>query len=143
MTSHCAVASAAPGCGFGAAAPQPRSISAARALDPLGDVRIEHAVFASAQYLTPGRYEVYLTNKWLVPRDAGGQGMRWVEFRADGRTAGHGAALVIPAEAIHEITERQPAPGMTRVDLVEGGRCVQVWANRAGTNYLIHLPVRR
>jgi hypothetical protein len=120
-----------------------RAQSGTGSSDSLGTVAIEHPVLANAQQLAPGHYEVHLTDTWLDPLETGEQqGMRWVEFRAAGRTAGREAALVIPAGAINAISEAHPAPGATRVDLLKGGEFVRVWANRAGTNYLIHLPVR-
>jgi hypothetical protein len=112
-------------------------------IDFLGTASIEQPVLANGQPLAPGRYEVQLTNEWLDPLESGEQeGMQWAEFRAEGRTAGREAALVIPMGAIDAISEWHPEPGATRVDVLKSGEFVRVWANRAGANYLIHLPVQ-
>jgi hypothetical protein len=109
----------------------------------LASVSIDRPVLANGQPLAPGRYDVHLTNDWPDPLERGEQqGTQWVEFRAEGRTAGREAALVIPMGAIDAISEWHPAPGATRVDVLKGGEFVRVWVNRAGTNYLIHLPIQ-
>jgi hypothetical protein len=49
---------------------------------------------------------------------------------------------VIPAGAINAISEWHPAPGAIRVDVLKGGEFLRVWANQAGTNDLVHLPIQ-
>ena len=136
-------ATAAVAMGLGVGTLNAQSVQDRSGMQFLGTVSIERPVLANGQPIAPGGYEVHLTNEWLDPLEPGEQeGMQWAEFRAEGRTAGREAALVIPMGAIDAISEWHPAPGATRVDVLKSGEFVRVWANRAGTNYLIHLPVQ-
>lgn len=109
----------------------------------LATVSIPQTVLADGQPLPAGQYQVRFTGEWFQPlTDGGQQGMQWVEFVANGRVAGREMALVIPAREIGAISAWHPAAGATRVDMLRSGDFLRVWANRGGTNYLIHLPVR-
>jgi hypothetical protein len=68
--------------GLGAGSLNAQSVQAGSASHSLGTVSIEHPVLANRHPLTPGRYDVHLTNEWPDPLEPGEQqGMQWVAFR--------------------------------------------------------------
>jgi len=51
-------------------------------------------------------------------------------------------ATVVSEADIKQILDspRRPAPNSSRVETLKGDDYVRVWINRAGNNYIIHLP---
>jgi hypothetical protein len=111
----------------------------------IGTVRLTQAVLADGKPLAAGTYQVRLTND--QPTAAVGESPgaeRWVEFVKDGKVAGREGATVISATDIGTIAEgRQPKANASRVDMLKGGDYVRVWINKAGTNYLVKMPLAR
>ena len=109
----------------------------------IGTVRLTQAVLADGKPLAAATYQVRLTND--QPTAAVGQSPgaeRWVEFVKDGKVAGREVASVISAADIGAIAEGpQPKANASRVDLLKGGDYVRVWINKAGTNYLVNMPL--
>jgi hypothetical protein len=100
---------------------------------------------AGGQPLAPGAYEVRTTNESLVPAVGESPASeRWVEFVQNGSVAGREVATVVADDDIAAIAKGPvPAPGVPRVDLLKGGEYLRVWINRAGTNYIINMPLIR
>jgi hypothetical protein len=111
----------------------------------IGTVRLTQAVLADGKPLSAGTYQVRLTND--QPTAAVGESPgaeRWVEFVKDGKVAGREVATVISAADIGTIAEGpQPKANASRVDMLKGGDYVRVWINKAGTNYLVNMPLAR
>ncbi len=109
----------------------------------LATVRIPRAVTADDRPLAPGTYQVRLIGNPLAPVAGETAGLeQWVQFRQHGTVKGRAVASVVPKTEIRQVAagDRIPAPGRARVDVLKGNDYVRVWINRAGTNYLIHLP---
>jgi hypothetical protein len=65
---------------------------------------------------------------------------RWVEFVQNGQVRGREMATVLSATELAAVAEgRRPAAGAVQVELLKGNDYIRVWANRAGTHYLLHL----
>ena len=111
----------------------------------IGTVRLTQAVLADGKPLAAATYQVRLTND--RPTAAVGESPgaeRWVEFVRDGKVAGREVATVISAADIGAIAEGpQPKANASRVDMLKGGDYVRVWINKAGTNYLVNMPLAR
>ena len=104
-----------------------------------GDVTIPSTVLADGQELSAGTYRLSLAADGPTTNTAAPRG-RWVEF-LDGETvAGRGLAVVIPDGDIGEVSESGTLRNEARVVVLKEGDYVRVWLNRAGTNYLVHLP---
>jgi hypothetical protein len=116
----------------------------------LGTVNIPRAVLADGKPLPAGTYTLRLTAQTAQPEVPGQQPdlSRWVEFVRGGKVYGREIVSIIPAD---EVGQTQPGPdleagrarvprGSTRVETLKGGEFIRVWVNRAGNNYLLHLP---
>jgi hypothetical protein len=129
---------------FAYSTPSLNSQSAAEA-STIGTVRLTQAVLVDGKPVAAATYQVRLTSD--QPTVAVGESLgaeRWVEFVKDGKVAGREVATVIPASDIGTIAKGpQPKANASRVDLLKGGDYVRVWINRAGTNYLINMPLAR
>lgn len=108
----------------------------------LGTITLAHKVTAGGQPLTAGTYEVRLSAdepKAVVGQSA--DGTRYVEFVKGGKVVAKELATVVSnADAPSVAKGPWPSKGGSRVDMLKGNNYVRVWINRAGTNYLIHLP---
>jgi hypothetical protein len=107
----------------------------------LGSITLGRAVMANGERLAAGTYQVRLTAD--EPKPGVGQtpsAERYVEFVRGGKVVGREVATVIPASEIGQVAEGGKARTGTRVEMLKGDDYVRVWNNRAGTNYLIHLP---
>lgn len=118
-------------------------VSAQGEATALGSITLGKAVMANGQRLTPGTYQVRLTND--QPKPGVGQSPdaeRYVEFVRGGKVVGREVASVVTAADINQVADsaRRPSPGSSRVELLKGDDYVRVWINRGGTNYIIHLP---
>jgi hypothetical protein len=108
----------------------------------LGSVTISKRVLADGKPLQPGTYQVRLTAD--MPKPGVGQspeGERYVEFVRNGKVVAREVATVVSNADMATISDgRKPTPNSVKVELLKGDDFVRVWINRAGTNYLIHLP---
>jgi hypothetical protein len=110
----------------------------------LGPVNLKYKVKANGEPLAPGTYQVRLTSD--NPKPALGQtetAEQWVEFVRGGKVVGKEVVSVVSDADMAQIAEGhgQPRKGGYRVDMLKGNDYVRVWINKAGNNYLIHLPV--
>ena len=108
----------------------------------LGSVTLKTAVMANGQRLAAGTYQVRLTGD--SPKPGVGQSPeseRYVEFVRGGKVVAREVATVVSQADVKEISEGpQPRAGGSRVDTLKGNDYVRVWINRAGMNYILHLP---
>jgi hypothetical protein len=111
----------------------------------IGTVRLTQAVLADGKPLKAGTYQVRLTND--QPTAAAGESPgaeRWVEFVKDGRVAAREVATVISAADIGTIAKGpQPKANASRVDVLKDGDYVRVWINKAGSHYIVNMPLAR
>jgi hypothetical protein len=116
--------------------------AAAQTPTSLGSVTISKKVMADGKPLPMGTYQLRLTND--MPKPGVGQSPdaeRYVEFLQGGKVVVREVATVVSNADIGTIAKGQKiAPGGTRVETLKGNDFVRIWINRAGTNYLIHLP---
>ena len=108
-----------------------------------GGFDLPRRAYADGQSLEPGPYRVRLTDESAPVVDDEPQATtRWVEFlhEEDGSVAGRDLATVIPDSEIDEVTEGWRPRNQVRTDELLGGDYVRVWLNRAGSNYLVHMP---
>jgi hypothetical protein len=110
----------------------------------LGSVRIPWAVMADGKALKAGTYQVRLTSQAAMPVVAGQQMERWVEFVQGGKVAGREVVSIVPASEVKDLQPGPDAPPSSRpgskVEMLKGNEYLRVWINRAGVNYLIHMP---
>lgn len=107
----------------------------------LGTVRITRSVKANGEPLAAGSYQVRLTEK-LAPPVAGATEPyeRWVEFVRGGEVRGREVVSIVPQSEIEHVTKGGgPAPGGSKVQMLNGNDYLRVWINRGGTHYLVHL----
>lgn len=110
----------------------------------LGTVHIPKAVKADNKPLPAGTYQVRLTTDEAKPDAVGTSGKleRWVEFVKGGKVAGREVVTIVPQNEIAMVQkDKPPAKGGSKVEMLKGGEYMRVWINKAGTYYLIHLPV--
>jgi hypothetical protein len=110
----------------------------------LGSVRLTRGVMADGKPLAAGTYQVRLTAQAAQPAVAGQQMERWVEFVQGGQVRGREVVSIVPAGEVKDLNSGakgpRPANGASRVDTLKGEEYIRVWINRAGVNYLIHMP---
>jgi hypothetical protein len=108
----------------------------------LGSVTLRTSVMANGERLAAGTYQVRLTTD--TPKPGVGQspdGERYVEFVRGGKVVAREVATVVPQAEIAQVADGpRPASGGSRVEMLKGNDYVRVWINRAGMNYIIHLP---
>jgi hypothetical protein len=111
----------------------------------LATVRITNPVLADGQPLSPGTYELRLTDQRPTP--APGQSWearQWVEFVAHGKVVAREAAEVLRDNDLPAVgASSVPARGGTRVEMLKGGEFLRVSVKREHERYLIYLPVKR
>ena len=111
----------------------------------LATVRITHAVLADGQPLSPGTYELRLTDQRPTP--APGQpweARQWVEFVAQGKVVAREAAEILNDNDLPAVgASSVPARSGTRVEMLKGGEFLRVSVKRDHERYLIYLPVQR
>ena len=110
----------------------------------LGSVNIPRSVKADGKDLKAGTYQVRLTAQAASPAVPGQTMERWVEFVQGGKVVGREVVSIVPAA---EVKDLQPGPDATpssragsKVEMLKGNEYLRVWINRAGVNYLIHMP---
>jgi hypothetical protein len=120
------------------------SASAQSASSSLGTVRITKPVLVRGERLTPGAYEVRLTDEFVPPNPGqSADAVRIVEFVKDGNVVARDGAEVMTADAGVGTSGRAPVSSAPRVDLLKGEDFLRISAWRDGKRYLIHLPVAR
>lgn len=76
--------------------------------------------------------------RWLVAM------LRWVEFVQGSTVAGREVVSIVPAGEMKDLQPGPPGAAQTgtgaRVEMLKGDEYLRIWINRAGVNYLIHLP---
>jgi hypothetical protein len=109
----------------------------------LGTVSIPRAVRVDGKPLARGTYQIRLTAE--LPPPVVGQSpdaARYVEFVKAGKVVGREVATVVSNQEIAAIAEsRRPGADSVKVEALKGNDYLRVWINRAGANYLIHLPM--
>ena len=109
----------------------------------LATVRITARVMANGTPLTPGTYELRLTQEGLASApgqspDAG----RWVEFVANGKTVAREVPILLrDADLPQTGASSKRVPDGVRVEMLKGGDFMRVSIKRAGERYLLYLPV--
>ncbi len=109
----------------------------------LGSVRLARRVMANGEPLASGTYMLRVTDEAAKPASGQTPGSeRWVEFVQSGQVKGRELASVVSDTEIAQVAEgpAKPARGGVRVDLLKSKTYWRIWANKAGNNYLIHLP---
>lgn len=108
----------------------------------LGSVTLTHKATADGQPLAAGTYQVRLSADAVKPVvGQSPEGARYVEFLKGGKVVAREVATVVSDADVKTIVKGpQPAKGGSRVDMLKGNDYVRVWINRAGTNYIVHLP---
>jgi hypothetical protein len=109
----------------------------------LGSVRLTQKVIADGKPLAAGTYMVRLTADEAKPPATGQTPSmeRWVEFLQGGQVKGREVVTIIPDSDIAQVAKGpRPAKGASRVEMLKGNDYLRLWINRAGNNYLIHLP---
>jgi hypothetical protein len=109
----------------------------------LATVHISKKVMAGGSQLEPGTYQLRLTSDH--PAAAAGESPDsevFVEFLKAGKVVAREVATVVSKDDIKAVAkgESAPASGTARVELLKGNDYIRVWANKGGTNYLLHLP---
>lgn len=109
----------------------------------LATVHLSRKVTAGGNALEPGTYQLRLTTDH--PQPAAGESPDsevFVEFLRGGKVVAREVATVVSKDDIKSVAkgDSAPASGTAKVELLKGNDYVRVWANKGGTNYLIHLP---
>ena len=107
----------------------------------LGSVTLTRKVLADGQPLAPGTYQVRLSSEQVKPIvGMSPEGERYVEFVRAGQVVGREVATVIPSSDMSTMKYGRPPVNSSKVETLKGGDYLRVWINKAGNNYLIHLP---
>jgi hypothetical protein len=107
----------------------------------LGSVTLTRKVLADGQPLVPGTYQVRLSSEQVKPIvGMSPEGERYVEFVRAGQVVGREVATVIPSSDMSTMKYGRPPVNSSKVETLKGGDYLRVWINKAGNNYLIHLP---
>ncbi len=116
---------------------------AAQTATSLGTVNLARGVMADGKALPAGSYTLRVSTAPVT--SVVGQAepnAKWVEFVQGGEVKGRELASVIPSAEVAQVVKgRAPASGGSKVELLRGGEYLRVWANQAGTHYLVHLIV--
>jgi hypothetical protein len=111
----------------------------------LAKVRITTNVMANGAPLSPGTYDVRLTEQRPTP--APGQSWearQWVEFVTNGKVVAREIAEVLNDADLPAIgASSVPVRSGTRVEMLKGGEFLRVSVKRDHERYLIYLPVTR
>lgn len=110
----------------------------------LGSVKIGKDVMANGQRLAAGTYTVRLTGEQGKP--VVGQTpdeSQWVEFVQGQDVKGREVAIALSSPDAKKVLKSVPAEGGASAELLKGGDYIRVRVSRAGTRYLVHLPVAK
>lgn len=109
----------------------------------LGSVKIGKDVMANGQRLAAGTYTVRLTGeqgKAVVGQTP--DESQWVEFVQGQDVKGREVAIALSSPDAKKVLKSVPADG-AGAELLKGGDYIRVRVSRAGTRYLVHLPVAK
>ena len=111
----------------------------------LATVRITTAVLANGAPLSPGTYDVRLTQERPTPSPGQSREARqWVEFVANGKVVAREVAEVLTDDNLPAVgASSVPVPNGTRVEMLKGDEFLRVSVKRDRERYLIYLPVKR
>jgi hypothetical protein len=111
----------------------------------LATVRITTAVLANGAPLSPGTYDVRLTQQRPTPAPGQSWAARqWVEFVANGKVVASEIAEVLHDDDLPAVgASSVRVPSGTRVEMLKGGEFLRVSVKRDHERYLIYLPVKR
>lgn len=115
----------------------------------LGSARLGTAVMADGKSLAGGTYTLRVSDETpaaVVGQTAGES--RWVEFLQGGVVKGRELATVLSKDALKEMAKKAgasgaPGAGAIKVELLKGDDYVRIWANKGGSQYLVHLAVAK
>jgi hypothetical protein len=120
-------------------------LTAATDTNVLARVRITTNVLANGAPLSPGTYDVRLTDQRPTP--AVGQSLearQWVEFVTGGKVVASEVAEVLHDNDLPPVGASSiRVPNGTRVEILKGGDLLRVSVKREGVRYLVYLPVMR
>jgi hypothetical protein len=108
----------------------------------LGSVKIAKDVMANGQRLAAGTYTVRLTGeqgKSVVGQTP--EESQWVEFVQGTEVKGREVAIALSSPEAKKVLKSGPSEGGASAELLRGGDYIRVRLSRAGTRYLVHLPV--
>jgi hypothetical protein len=110
----------------------------------LGSVTLTRKVLADGQPLAPGTYQVRLGSEQVKPVvGESPNAERYVEFVRAGKVVGREVASVISNADIAAMGKYgKPPMNSSKVEPLRGENYLRVWINKAGENYLIHLPTQ-
>jgi hypothetical protein len=108
-------------------------------------VRVSQQVIADGKPLTPGTYEVIITDEHpALPDGTPSPNQRWVEFLHDGNVVAREIAEVFTAaERPVGTSGSTGATASAVVQRLRGDEFVRVAVSAGGSRYLIHLPTGR
>ena len=122
--------------------------AAAQAAKPvvLGSAHLAKAVMADGKSLAAGTYSLRVSDE--KPAPVVGQTAdesRWIEFVQGGTVKGREMATVLSKDALKELAKKggAPAAGTVKVEKLKGDDYIRIWANKGGTQYLIHLAMAK
>lgn len=108
----------------------------------LATVHLPIPVWADSKPLPAGTYE--LRPATTLPQFGEGQkpcGSCWIEFVQDGVVRGREQATIVPEnEGAIFATGPRPERNGYRAEALSNNSYVQIWMNRDGKDYIIHLP---
>jgi hypothetical protein len=110
----------------------------------LATVRIPTAVLANGAPLSPGTYDVRLTQERPTPSlGQSPEARQWVEFVANGKVVAREIAEVLNDDNLPAVgASSAPVLSGTRVEMLKGGEFLRVSVKRDRQRYLIYLPVK-
>lgn len=111
----------------------------------LATARISTGVSANGQALPAGTYTLRVsTDPVTAVVGQGPEAAKWVEFLQSGQVKGKElASVVVPADVKAVAKRTPPAPGQALVQSLRGADYLRVWVNQGGTQYLVHLSVKK
>jgi hypothetical protein len=111
----------------------------------LATARIPAGVSANGQALPAGTYTLRVAADPVsavvgqAPESA-----KWVEFLQGGQVRGKELATVVAPADVKAVAKRTPpTAGQALVQALRGADYVRVWVNQGGTQYLVHLSVKK
>jgi len=110
----------------------------------LGTAKLPKGVTADGKPLPAGTYQVRLTAQeaTLDAKGATEKLERWVEFVQGKTVKGREVATIVPAAESKLVAKDAPPPANgVRVQILKGNDYLRVWFNKAGTQYIVNLPI--
>jgi hypothetical protein len=112
--------------------------------DVLATVRITTAVLADGVPLSPGTYDLRLTQQRPTPSPGQSwEAQQWVEFVANGQVVAREIAEVLRDDDLPAVgASSVPVRGGARVEMLKDGEFLRVSVKRDRERYLLYLPVK-